>query len=259
MSRVKNLVSTCFSAGLAALASRPVRPCTVLSLMFCAMTVLGQQLVDISNCARILADSERVACYDNLAREIATLPPTTTTATPPATTGTTATTATTATTGTTGTTGTTAAEILATEIPATEIPPTTLTAEQVTNTLAVPVGTTLTVTSANPVAPVIIAEPTQQRVNTFGSPAQARIEANSRGQEILIDSISEVKIIKLNLVEITLLSGQVWQQMIARRFLLREGEEVAIQPNPWGESFRLSVAGRNGFIQVKRIDNKTYR
>lgn len=233
MSRLKNLVSPCFSAGLAALASRSVRPCTVFLLMFCAMAALGQQLVDISNCARIVADSERVACYDNLAREIVTLLPTTTTATPPVTT--------------------------ATEIPATEIPATTMTAEPVTNTLAVPVATTLPVTPANPVAPVIIAEPTQQRVDTFGSPAQARIEANSRGQEILVDSISEVKIIKLNLVEITLLSGQVWQQMIARRFLLRKGEEVAIQPNPWGESFRLSVAGRNGFIQVKRIDNKTDR
>ncbi len=238
MSRLTNLVSPCFSAGLAALASRSIRPCTVLLLMFCAMPALGQQLVDISNCARIVADSERVACYDNLAREIVTLPPTTTTATPPATT----------------TTATTAAEI-----PAAEIPATTLTAEPVTNTLAVPVATTLPVTPANPVAPVIIAEPTQQRVDTFGSPAQARIEANSRGQDILVDSISEVKIIKLNLVEITLLSGQVWQQMIARRFLLRKGEEVAIQPNPWGESFRLSVAGRNGFIQVKRIDDKTDR
>lgn len=243
MSRLTNLVSPCFSAGLAALASRSIRPCTVLLLMFCAMPALGQQLVDISNCARIVADSERVACYDNLAREIVTLPPTTTTATPPATT----------------TTATTAAEIPAAEIPATEIPATTLTAEPVTNTLAVPVATTLPVTPANPVAPVIIAEPTQQRVDTFGSPAQARIEANSRGQDILVDSISEVKIIKLNLVEITLLSGQVWQQMIARRFLLRKGEEVAIQPNPWGESFRLSVAGRNGFIQVKRIDDKTDR
>ena len=241
MSRLTNLVSPCFSAGLAALASRSIRPCTVLLLMFCAMPALGQQLVDISNCARIVADSERVACYDNLAREIVTLPPTTTTATPPATT-------------TTATTATTAAEI-----PAAEIPATTLTAEPVTNTLAVPVATTLPVTPANPVAPVIIAEPTQQRVDTFGSPAQARIEANSRGQDILVDSISEVKIIKLNLVEITLLSGQVWQQMIARRFLLRKGEEVAIQPNPWGESFRLSVAGRNGFIQVKRIDDKTDR
>ena len=246
MSRLTNLVSPCFSAGLAALASRSIRPCTVLLLMFCAMPALGQQLVDISNCARIVADSERVACYDNLAREIVTLPPTTTTATPPATT-------------TTATTATTAAEIPAAEIPATEIPATTLTAEPVTNTLAVPVATTLPVTPANPVAPVIIAEPTQQRVDTFGSPAQARIEANSRGQDILVDSISEVKIIKLNLVEITLLSGQVWQQMIARRFLLRKGEEVAIQPNPWGESFRLSVAGRNGFIQVKRIDDKTDR
>ena len=243
MSRLTNLVSPCFSAGLAALASRSIRPCTVLLLMFCAMPALGQQLVDISNCARIVADSERVACYDNLAREIVTLPPTTTTATPPATT----------------TTATTAAEIPAAEIPATEIPATTLTAEPVTNTLAVPVATTLPVTPANPVAPVIIAEPTQQRVDTFGSPAQARIEANSRGQDILVDSISEVKIIKLNLVEITLLSGQVWQQIIARRFLLRKGEEVAIQPNPWGESFRLSVTGRNGFIQVKRIDNKTDR
>ncbi len=255
MSRLTNLVSPCFSAGLAALASRSVRPCTVLLLMFCAMPALGQQLVDISNCARIVADSERVACYDNLAREIVTLPPTTTTATPPATTTTATTTTATATTAA----EIPAAEIPATEIPATEIPATTLTAEPVTNTLAVPVATTLPVTPANPVAPVIIAEPTQQRVDTFGSPAQARIEANSRGQDILVDSISEVKIIKLNLVEITLLSGQVWQQMIARRFLLRKGEEVAIQPNPWGESFRLSVAGRNGFIQVKRIDDKTDR
>ena len=232
MSRLKNLVSPCFSAGLAALASRSVRPCTVLLLMFCAMTALGQQLVDISNCARIVADSERVACYDNLAREIVTLPPAATEETPPTPTPTPA-------------------------VP--EIPATTASAEPIANTPDVPVATTLPVTPANPAAPVTKTEPAPQRVDTFGSTAQARIEANSRGQEILIDSISKVKIIKLNLVEITLLSGQVWQQMIARRFLLRKGEEVAIQPNPWGESFRLSVTGRNGFIQVKRIDNKTDR
>ena len=56
--------------------------------------------------------------------------------------------------------------------------------------------------------------------------------------------------------QLTLSSGQVWRQMIDGQFLLRAGDKVHIAPNPWGNSFRLTVEGRAGFIQVQKLTGK---
>ena len=40
------------------------------------------------------------------------------------------------------------------------------------------------------------------------------------------------------------------------RATLRVGDKVQIAPSGWGKSYRLTVDGRSGFIQVERIDKK---
>lgn len=52
---------------------------------------------------------------------------------------------------------------------------------------------------------------------------------------------------------ITLDNGQVWRQMLAKRYALRVGQEVRIYPTRWGDSYRLSSKELRGFIQVERV------
>jgi len=52
---------------------------------------------------------------------------------------------------------------------------------------------------------------------------------------------------------ITLENGQVWRQMVAKRYRLRVGHNVRIYPSRWGKSFRLSAEELKGFIQVERV------
>ena len=52
---------------------------------------------------------------------------------------------------------------------------------------------------------------------------------------------------------ITLDKGQVWRQMISKRYDLRAGQSVRIYPTAWGHDYRLSDVENSGFIQVERI------
>lgn len=52
---------------------------------------------------------------------------------------------------------------------------------------------------------------------------------------------------------ISLANGQVWQQMINKRYNLEEGMIVHIYPTIWGKSHRLTVDRLGSFIQVERI------
>src|SRR5690606_19839890 len=52
---------------------------------------------------------------------------------------------------------------------------------------------------------------------------------------------------------ITLENGQVWRQMEAKRYRMQIGDSVRIYPSRWGASYRLSVEGINGFVQVERV------
>jgi hypothetical protein len=51
---------------------------------------------------------------------------------------------------------------------------------------------------------------------------------------------------------ITLDNGQVWRQVRPKWYPMRVGHEVRVYPTGWGTSYRLSVSGLNGFIQVER-------
>jgi len=107
-------------------------------------------------------------------------------------------------------------------------------------------------TSAAPVA----ASTDASRIAAFGSASKASIETGKGGEEMLVDTVTAVKNYKQDILQITLSSGQVWRQEIAQRFLLLEGDKIHIVPNPFGSSYRLSVDGRSGFIQVEKLPQK---
>ena len=81
-----------------------------------------------------------------------------------------------------------------------------------------------------------------------------RIVEGDEGQKELIDTIASIRQLGQGMSVITLSSGQKWQQMITKRFFLKEGEEVRIYPTIWGNSYRLTSKRLGGFIQVKRVN-----
>jgi hypothetical protein len=54
---------------------------------------------------------------------------------------------------------------------------------------------------------------------------------------------------------ITLEDGQVWRQTYPERYPLRVGQRVTLRPTRWGDSWRLSAEGLEGYgyIQVERV------
>jgi hypothetical protein len=52
---------------------------------------------------------------------------------------------------------------------------------------------------------------------------------------------------------ITLDNDQVWRQKEPKWFPLRVGQAVKIFPSSWGDTFRLSVQGLSGYLQVERV------
>lgn len=96
-------------------------------------------------------------------------------------------------------------------------------------------------------------EPTVDDFGQDSNPSSARIQREDEDFE-LIDSVADIRQYHRGRVEITLSSGQIWRQSAARNFHLNEGDEVRIYPSNFGIDYRLSVQGRSGFIQVRRID-----
>jgi hypothetical protein len=90
-------------------------------------------------------------------------------------------------------------------------------------------------------------------VDNFGR-SSARLETNDKGGQELVDTIAAIRTINQSMVEVTLESGQVWRQMISKRYLLKVGDTVTIRPTAWGSSFRLTSERISGFIQVQRVD-----
>lgn len=89
------------------------------------------------------------------------------------------------------------------------------------------------------------------RVEEFGRQSAKVIETD--GREELYDRIARLDRTNSGWL-ITLEQGQVWRQVISKRFNLKEGHEVRIYPTNWGDSYRLSVVdGPVGYIQVERI------
>jgi hypothetical protein len=69
----------------------------------------------------------------------------------------------------------------------------------------------------------------------------------------VVATITELRETVPNSYLITLDNGQAWRQMEPKWLPLRVGQEVRIFPSNWGKTFRLSVAGLSGYIQVERV------
>lgn len=64
-----------------------------------------------------------------------------------------------------------------------------------------------------------------------------------------LDEVSTLDIVKPNMLDITLNSGQVYP----KRFGLREGDLVRFYPSRWGDNFKLTTSRLSGFIQVSKV------
>ncbi|MDG2175081.1 MAG: hypothetical protein P8M72_02935 [Gammaproteobacteria bacterium] len=93
----------------------------------------------------------------------------------------------------------------------------------------------------------------EDRVENFGLEQNARIVVNAEGFDELFDVVTDLEMVRPNMVLITLASGQVWRQIHAKRFNLRKGDEVRIYSSAWGEDYRLVTERLNGFIQIGRV------
>lgn len=71
--------------------------------------------------------------------------------------------------------------------------------------------------------------------------------------ESLVSKVTSVREVQPNKLQITLENGQVWQQTVGKSFLLRPEDTVRIAGSGWGRSFRLTIEGHPGFIQVSRV------
>ncbi len=104
-------------------------------------------------------------------------------------------------------------------------------------------------------------DPGKEEIDDFGrntdsanSRNATRVVEGDEGQKELIDTIASIRQLGQGMSVITLSSGQKWQQMITKRYFLKEGEEVRIYPTIWGNSYRLTSKRLGGFIQVKRVN-----
>ncbi len=91
-------------------------------------------------------------------------------------------------------------------------------------------------------------------VDSFGRTGGARVETNEEGMQELVDTIASLRTINQSLVEVTLESGQVWRQMLSKRYPIVVGDTITIRPTRWGSSYRLTSERISGYIQVERVD-----
>lgn len=88
------------------------------------------------------------------------------------------------------------------------------------------------------------------RVRAFGK--RAEVSTDESGNEHLHDTIASLE--KRNeLWILTLSSGQVWRQSVARNMNLRAGDEIEIFQEGIGNGFRLTTPRLSGFIRVDRV------
>lgn len=91
------------------------------------------------------------------------------------------------------------------------------------------------------------------RIRRFGQNEPAvSLSTDNDGQDRLHDSITALEK-RNNLWIVTLSSGQVWRQTYPRNLLLREGDEISIDQEGIGSSYRLSTPRLSGFIRVERV------
>lgn len=115
--------------------------------------------------------------------------------------------------------------------------------------------------SAAPVAPAapVAAAPAQEaaaeerRFDLFGFFERQREAKPAEPSETMDGRVAELKFYKPDIWTVTLENGQVWRQIYAKRYNLREGDAVKIYSTNWGQQYRLEAERFNGFIQVERL------
>lgn len=94
------------------------------------------------------------------------------------------------------------------------------------------------------------ASPPPARTVDIGNPSQ-RQSPDAQGE--FVGSIAALSFRAPNKYLVTLDNGQIWEQQVAERYLLRVGQRVRVYPSRWGEAYRLEADDLNGFIQVTRV------
>lgn len=135
------------------------------------------------------------------------------------------------------------------------------TAPQAATAPAAPSPATAATTAATPASTATLsidstpAAPTDEpslldRVRSFGK--RVDVSTDDSGNERLHDSITALE--KRNeLWVVTLSSGQVWRQEVARALNLRVGDDIEIYQEGIGNGYRLSTPRLSGFIRVERV------
>jgi hypothetical protein len=112
------------------------------------------------------------------------------------------------------------------------------------------------VSSAEPdrqVAPDVTPDADESRSRRRAEPAVDARPNDEIEPEDIIATVTELRQTVPNSYVITLDNGQVWRQRRPKRYPMRPGQAVKIYPSRWGNSFRLTAADLNGFIEVERI------
>jgi hypothetical protein len=77
--------------------------------------------------------------------------------------------------------------------------------------------------------------------------------AEARAEREIIANITAIREMEPDAYLITLDNGQTWRQSTPKRYLLRVGAEVHLQPSTWGSSYRLTDPNVGNYIQVTRV------
>ena len=81
---------------------------------------------------------------------------------------------------------------------------------------------------------------------------QSNVIDNDDGGTEIVGRIADLKSVPSGWI-VTLELGQVWRQMISKRYDLHKGQVVRIYPTGWGDAYRLTAENNSGYIQVERI------
>jgi hypothetical protein len=94
--------------------------------------------------------------------------------------------------------------------------------------------------------------PVAAKIENFGQP-QTKLVSDEKGEVALLDKVILLKEVQSNKLQITLASGQVWQQVVAKAFFIRVGDTARVASTAWGRTFRLAIDGHPDYIQVSRL------
>jgi hypothetical protein len=116
-------------------------------------------------------------------------------------------------------------------------------------TAAAPAAATVAVIPAAPPPPATA----PSTANTADTKSSSSKDKSKNAPPDVVATITELRETVPSAYLITLDDGHVWQQSYPEPYFLRPGMRVTLRASKWGESYRLSAEGSNGFIQVKRV------